>query len=222
MKQRSRALALHRRSRFQPRHLEGPLPRSTRIGVNRTVRRRRACAARGSACRALGTVNKSETSERGRTVPLLGVSLFPESLGDPAARGAHLASVVTWGTVVGMRRVLPLAVLVLAVSCGGAAYGLPDRTDDRVRATEHDLAQVVGAARGGDDCDVRLLGESDGSSFVWAECFGASGGISAPMRVDGDEVQLPGDGNLYDDGVRRLFPAEVADAILTDQERLKP
>lgn len=122
----------------------------------------------------------------------------------------------------GMRLVLPLTALVLAVSCGGASYGLPDRADDRVKATEDDLAQVVGAARGGDDCDVRLLGESDGSSFVWAECFGASGNISAPMRIDGDEVQLPGAGNLYDDGVRRLFPAEIADAILTDQERLRP
>ena len=67
-----------------------------------------------------------------------------------------------------------------------------------------------------------LLGESDGSSFVWAECFGALGGTSAPMRVDGDEVQVPGDGDIYSDDVRRLFPAEIADAILTDQERLKP
>ena len=127
----------------------------------------------------------------------------------------------------GMRLVLPLAVVVLAVSCGGAShneasYGLADRADDRVKATEEDLAQVVGAARGGDDCDIRLLGESDGSSFVWAECFGALGGTSAPMRVDGDEVQVPGDGDLYSDDVRRLFPAEIADAILTDQERLKP
>ena len=55
-----------------------------------------------------------------------------------------------------------------------------------------------------------------------SECFGALGGTSAPMRVDGDEVQVPGDGDLYSDDVRRLFPAEIADAILTDQERLKP
>ena len=132
----------------------------------------------------------------------------------------------------GMRLVLPLAVVVLAVSCGGAShggasqsgasYGLPDRADDRVKATEEDLAQVVGTARGGDDCDIRLLGESERSSFVWAECFGALGGTSAPMRVYGDEVQVPGDGDLYSDDVRRLFLAEIADAILTDQERLKP
>ena len=86
----------------------------------------------------------------------------------------------------GMRLVLPLAVVVLAVSCGGAShggasqsgasYGLPDRADDRVKATEEDLAQVVGAARGGDDCDIRLLGESERASFVWAECSGALGG----------------------------------------------
>lgn len=121
-----------------------------------------------------------------------------------------------------MRLVLPLAAVVLTVSCGGASYVLPDREDNQVKATEADLALVVSAARGGADCDVRLLGESDGSSFVWAECFGASGGISAPMRVDGSDVRLPGDGNLYTDDVRRLFPADIADAILADQERLKP
>ncbi len=124
--------------------------------------------------------------------------------------------------MVGMRLVSPLAVMVMTAACGGASYGLPDRTDDRVKATEDELAQVVGAARGGDDCDVRLLAESDGRSFVWAECFGASGGISAPMRVDGNKVQLPGDGGLYADDVRRLFPKDLADAILTDQERLRP
>lgn len=121
-----------------------------------------------------------------------------------------------------MSRVLILIVVVLAVSCGGSSYVLPDRTDDRVKATEEDLAQVIGAARGGDDCDVRLLGESSGSSYVWAECFGASGGISAPMRVDGDEVHEPGDGSQYADGVRSLFPADIAHAILTDQEPLRP
>lgn len=126
------------------------------------------------------------------------------------------------GSKVGLRLILALATLALTVSCGGASYGLPDRADDQVKATEAHLAQVVGAARGGADCDIRLLGESDGSSFVWAECFGPVGGISAPMRVDGDDVRLPGDGNRYADDVRRLFPADVAAAILTDQERLKP
>jgi len=121
-----------------------------------------------------------------------------------------------------MRRVPPLTFLVLTVSYGGSSYRLPDRADDRVKATEDDLAHAIAAARGGDDCDVRLLGESDGSSFVWAEWFGASGGISAPMRVDGDEVQLAGDGSLYAEDVQRLFPADVADAILTDQEQLRP
>lgn len=121
-----------------------------------------------------------------------------------------------------MRLVLPLVALGLAVSCSGSSYALPDRTDDQVRATEGDLSQVVSAERGGDDCNVRLLGEADGSSFVWAECFGSSGGISAPMRVEGNDVELPGAGTQYPEDVRRLFPAEIADAILTDQERLRP
>ncbi len=110
----------------------------------------------------------------------------------------------------------------LAVSCSGPSYTLPDRTDDQVRAIEDDLSQVVSTSRGGDGCDVRLLGGADGRSFVWAECFGSSGGISAPMRIDGDDVELPGDGSQYPDDVRRLFPAEIADLILTDQERLRP
>lgn len=121
-----------------------------------------------------------------------------------------------------MRLLLPLAAMVLAGSCSGSSYALPDRTEDQVRATEGDLAQVISAARDGDDCAVRLLGKADGSSFVWAECVGSSGGLSAPMRVDRDDVELPGDGSQYSDDVRRLFPAEIADAILTDQGRLRP
>jgi hypothetical protein len=121
-----------------------------------------------------------------------------------------------------MRLVLPLAALVLTVSCAGTAYELPDRNAAQVKASEADLSQVVGASLDGADCEVRLLGESEGSSFVWAECSGPLGGISAPMRVDGDNVRIPEDGGGYDDDVRRLFPDDVADAILTDRERTRP
>lgn len=126
------------------------------------------------------------------------------------------------GTVVGMRRVRSLAVLVLAVSWSNSSYALPDRTEGQTRAAEDYLAQVVSDSRGGDACDVRLPGELDGSSFVWAECLGSSGGISTPMVVDSDDVELAGDGGHYSEDVRRSFPAEIADAILTDVERLKP
>lgn len=119
-----------------------------------------------------------------------------------------------------MRLVPAVVAAALAVSCSGSAFALPDRTD-QVRAIEGELSQVISAARGG-DCDVRLLGEADEASFVWAECFGSSGGISAPMRVDGNDVELPGDGSQYPDDVRRLFPTEIADAILTDREPLRP
>jgi hypothetical protein len=120
-----------------------------------------------------------------------------------------------------MRLVPAVLAAVLAVACSSSSFALPDRTD-RVRAIEDDLSQVISAARGGDDCEVRLLGEADDSSFVWAECSGSSGAVSAPMRVDGNDVEVPGDGSQYPDDVRRLFPAEIADAILSDQAPLRP
>jgi hypothetical protein len=123
--------------------------------------------------------------------------------------------------MVHMRLVPGLVAVLLAVSCSGSTYSPPDRTD-QVQATEGELASVVGAAFEGADCDVRFLGESEGSSFVWAECAGPLGEISAPMRVDGDDVQVPGDGSLYDDDVRRLFPDDLADAILAREGRLRP
>ncbi len=123
--------------------------------------------------------------------------------------------------MVDMRLVPGLVAVLLAVSCTGSSYSLPDQTD-QVQATERQLAPVVGAAFDGADCEVRFLGKSDGSSFVWAECAGPLGAVSAPMRVDGDDVQVPGDGSLYTEDVRRMFPDDLADAILAREERLRP
>ena len=113
-----------------------------------------------------------------------------------------------------------LAVALLA-SCGEEGHPLPDRGDAGVMAAEVELERIVSAAQDGAECGVRLLGESDGSSFVWAECSGPSGGVSAPMRIDGAEVQVPGDGSLYEDDVRRLFPAGLADLILDHPDRVR-
>lgn len=120
-----------------------------------------------------------------------------------------------------MRVVAILAAVVALASCG-APYALPDRGDAEVKAREAELAVVLAAAHGGGDCDVRLLGESAGSSFVWAKCLGPGGGVSAPMRVEGSDVQTPGDGTRYATDVRRLFPAGIAGAILSDPDRLRP
>jgi len=126
--------------------------------------------------------------------------------------------------------VLLLAVAgITACSSSGEPSVFPDRNDGGVQAAEAELAAVVSAESNGWDCDVRLLGEVDGASFVWAECSGQHGGamapmggFSVPMRIDDAGIAQPGDGALYSDGVRRLFPGDIADAILRDPDSLRP
>lgn len=113
-----------------------------------------------------------------------------------------------------------VAATVMA-SCSRTSYSLPERTNEVV-AAEADLAKVVGTARGGDDCTVRYLGEDDRASFVWAECAGSNGAVSGPARVEGDDVEWPGDGSQHAEDVRRMFPKDIADAISSDAQRLRP
>lgn len=117
-----------------------------------------------------------------------------------------------------MRVALALVAVALLASCG-EPYAVPDPDDPDVAAAEAELAPVVGAALDGATCEVRLIGVEGNSSFVWARCSwttsdGIRGGMSGPMRVDGTEVQMPGDGSLFEEDVRRLFPADLADVIL--------
>jgi hypothetical protein len=113
------------------------------------------------------------------------------------------------------------AVGLSACGSGLMGYDLPDRTDPDVQAREAELTPIISASQRGGDCKVRMLGESDDASFVWADCFGASGGISAAMRVEGDDVLQPGDGSQYGDDVRRLFPSGLAHMILDDPDALR-
>ena len=92
-----------------------------------------------------------------------------------------------------------------------------------MQAKEMELAPIVTAAEAADTCAVRFLGESDGASFVWAECVSPDGGkLSGPFRVEGTTVVAPEDGGQFSDDVRRLFPAPLDDAILKDPDRLRP
>ena len=86
------------------------------------------------------------------------------------------------------------------------------------------LAAVVGDSEGGASCEVRLLGEADGASFVWAHCAGGrlGGARSLPLRIDGTKVTEPQDGSGYSDDVRRTFPEGLAELVLNDQRLVSP
>ncbi len=50
-------------------------------------------------------------------------------------------------------------------------------------------------------CRVRLLGSEGSASFAWADCDMTptadvpAGGVSMPVRVDGEQVRMPDDGS---------------------------
>lgn len=115
--------------------------------------------------------------------------------------------------------------------CSGSDPELPDRAAQAVRAEEARIAAVLGADTSllGEPgvCAVRLLGQRDGASFVWANCEGVDPpytGISAPIRVDDSGVSVPGDGAAFSESVREMFPHDLADFVLNnpDSPELRP
>jgi hypothetical protein len=111
-------------------------------------------------------------------------------------------------------------VLVCVAGCSGRPE-LPDRTDPAIRAEAARIAALLGAdpsvVGGPGTCKVRLLGQEAGASFVWAECAALDppfSGVSAPMRVDGSTVTLPGEGAAYSESVREMFPEDLAEFVL--------
>ena len=102
------------------------------------------------------------------------------------------------------------------------------RTPEVVAEEARIVALLEGQADSGSTtCAVRILGIEGQSTYAWTTCMsvGASGdtsGTSVPIRVDGSTVRGPSDGGGYADSVRALFPDRVADAVLDDQERMKP
>jgi hypothetical protein len=121
-------------------------------------------------------------------------------------------------------------MVALLSGCSESPYQLPDRNTPAVQAEERRLAALLPDrllwAPG--TCRVRLLGREGSSSFAWAACEITptaelpSGGVSMPVRVDGDQVRKPVDGAGYADSIKSMFPRDLADAMRHDHERLRP
>jgi hypothetical protein len=130
-----------------------------------------------------------------------------------------------------MRRGLPLIVLLASACLGGSAsFDLPDRSDPAVQQKEAALVGVLSEDRSGrvlgqgpGPCKVRLLRSVGDTDYVWARCEIPQGeGVSAPFRVRGRVIDRPGDGSVYEPSLRRLFPHDIAEALLADSSRYQP
>ena len=116
-------------------------------------------------------------------------------------------------------------VLVSVSGCSSRHLELPDRAAPAVKAEEARIAALLGADTSilGEPgvCKVRLLGQKAGASFVWAECDALDppySAISAPLRVDDSKVTMPGDGAAFSETVREMFPGDLADFVLNNQD----
>jgi len=119
------------------------------------------------------------------------------------------------------------------VACASPSFQ-PPRLTAALRAEQERVAPLIEKSqRAGftgtqGSCAVRMLGTRGGATFVWADCAfpdadgGPGGGVSAPVRVDGNAVQFPGDGSDFAKDVRRMFPHAMVDTILHDPDRLRP
>jgi hypothetical protein len=133
-----------------------------------------------------------------------------------------------------MPRAAVLAAVLVAMltlsACGGSSFTPPQR-DAAIRAEEVRTAALVERAeRDGFStvpgaCRVRVLGIDGAASFVWADCTWSgppTSGVSAPYRIDGGKVTLPGQGSGYSASIKANFPADIAAAILDDDAGLRP
>lgn len=116
-------------------------------------------------------------------------------------------------------------VLVSVAGCSSHQPELPDRAAPAVKAEEARIAALLGADTSilgqPGACKVRLLGQKAGASFVWATCNALGPphtAISAPLRVDGSKVTMPGDGAAFSDTVCEMFPKDLADFVLNNQD----
>jgi hypothetical protein len=129
-----------------------------------------------------------------------------------------------WGFVAALS-----LVLIPASGCSSGPPELPDRAAPSVKAEEARLAAVLSADPSilGEPgvCTVRLLGQEGGASFVMAACQArdwtqASDSTQAtygPMRVDGSKVTRPGDGAANEPTLRKMFPEDLAEFVLDNQ-----
>ena len=113
-------------------------------------------------------------------------------------------------------------VLPIVSGCSSPPV-LPDRAAPAVKAEETRLAALLSADQSvlgvPGVCTVRLLGQQAGASFVWANCdaLDSSYATSLPLRVDGSEVTKPGMGAAFSPTVREMFPEDLADFVLNNQ-----
>ncbi len=72
-------------------------------------------------------------------------------------------------------------------------------------------------------CKVRLLRQVASTSYIFAECSVGYGGFVGPHKVEGDVVTAPDDGSFYGPSIRRIFPADIAEALTSENEqRFRP
>ena len=135
------------------------------------------------------------------------------------------------GTVrsVPRRGTAALSCALVLSACSASGAELPDRSDPAVHADEARLAALIGFDSSvlGEEgtCAVRLLRRTEEAAFVWAECTGRlhpDSGISAPMRVVGSQVLVPGDGPDYARDIRRLFPEDLVETVLAADTTVRP
>ncbi len=137
----------------------------------------------------------------------------------------------------GCRRLAATAVLVLGASLSACSddkpsFALPDRADPAVRAEEARVAAVLAAdtsgrllsrpLQGRPECAVRLLREDGATDYVFARCTAGPEGLVAPVKVTGTVVTVPDDGAGYTASLKRLFPADIAAALIADDRRYAP
>ena len=130
------------------------------------------------------------------------------------------------------RRGMFLVLTAALAGCGAQRFELPQRTPE-VAAEEARVVALLEQRRGAASdglkttCAVRILEIDGATTYAWSSCTsvdanGVSGGASAPIRIDGDEIQAPADGGGYADSVREMFPERLAEEVLTHQDRLQP
>ena len=116
--------------------------------------------------------------------------------------------------------------------CSGETFEPLARTPEVAAEETRFAARLEQRARGtgpvpDGGCAVRILRIDGPTTYAWSTCkfrdaSGVMSGVSGPVRVEGTDVRSPTDGAGYDDSVRELFPAEIANAIFEDQNSLQP
>jgi hypothetical protein len=110
---------------------------------------------------------------------------------------------------------------LMCSSCGVLWWHVPAQDDPDVRGQAERIGKLLAAdpsLSGGEPdatCRVRILGQDDDATFVWAGCSAPGGyAMTSPVRVEGDRVMTPWDGSRYEADVERLFPPALARMIL--------